>query len=363
MESIKFNLNPDFFQSEENKLIERDNLSTILFRYKSGVCGVRLINSTGNIELLPFQGQQIWKAHFDGRDLQMKTFFEEPVQTLDLLKNFGCFMLHCGALRVGAPTSGESHPLHGELPNAPYQKAWIVYGEDRKGNYLSLSGQYEHQEFFGAHYAAEPEVRLHENSSETEISMKIKNLSNKPMELMYLCHINFLPVEDSRIEYSARYSPDNIRIRSTIPSHIKPDPGYFGLLNKLKSNPELHHQVNKELKADPELVFYIDYSADESGKCYTLQIHPDGKSDYVCHIKNQLPKAIRWISRTPDHDAIAIVEPAICEVDGYYVEKEKGNILILCPGEEFVCNINAGALNVSRTNQVLKRIEQIKKLL
>jgi hypothetical protein len=362
MKSIIFNLNPDFFSSIEKKAVETDNLSAILFKYKSGVCGVRLINNSGNVELLPFQGQQIWKAHFEGRDLQMKSFFEEPVQTPDLLKNFGCFMVHCGALRVGSPASGESYPLHGELPNAPYQNAWLVYGEDENGQYLSLSGQYEYREFFGAHYVAEPEVKIHENSSEIEISMKIKNLSKKPMDLMYLCHINFSPRDDSRIEYSAKYSPGTIKIRSDIPSHIKPDPDYVKLIDKFKSDPELHHKVNKELKADPELVFYIDYSADESGKCYTLQIHPDGKSDYVCHIKNQLPKAVRWISRTPDHDAIAIVEPGTCEVDGYRAEKEKGNVLILKPGKVFTCTIKAGALNVSRTNQVLKKIGQIKKL-
>ena len=183
------------------------------------------------------------------------------------------------------------------------------------------------------------------------------------MELMYLCHINFLPVNSSRIEYSAKYSPDSIKIRSSIPSHIKPDPGYVKLIDDLKLNPTLHHNINKGLKADPELVFYIDYSADESGKCYTLQIHPDGTSDYVSHKKNQLPKAMRWISRTPDHDAIAIIEPATCEVDGYLAEKEKGNIKILMPEEEFLCNITAGTLDVIQTNQVLESIDRIRKLL
>ena len=360
MESIKLNLDPDFFLFEDNKLLESDHLSAMLFKYKSGVCGLKLINSVGNIELLPFQGQQIWKANFDGRDLQMKSMFEEPVQTMEFLKNFGGFMLHCGALRVGGPTQGESHPLHGELPNAPYQKAWLLYGEDEKGHFLSLCGQYEHREFFSAHYSAEPEVRLHENSSEIGISMKIRNLSNKQMELMYLCHINFSPVDKSLIEYSAKYSPETIKIRSSIPSHIKPDPGYVKLIDQLKINPILHHQIDREIKADPELVFYINYSADESGNCYTLQVHPDGKSDYVCHNKSQLPKAMRWISRTPDHDAIAIVEPATCEVEGYHTEKEKGNIRILNPGEEFACNIKAGALDVAQTNEVLKKIRHIK---
>ena len=362
MKSIKINLHPEFFQCLENNFLETDNLSVILFRYKSGVCAVRLINRVGYIDLLPFQGQQIWKAHFNGRDLQMKTMFEEPVQTTEFLKNFGCFMVHCGALRVGGPSDGESHMLHGELPNAPYQKAWLAYGEDEKGHFLSLSGSYEYREFFGAHYTANPDIRLYENSSVIEISMNIKNLSNKPMELMYLCHINFLPINGSRLEYSTKYTPENIKIRSSIPSHIKPDPGYIKLIDELKSDPVLHHRMNEELKADPELVFYIYYSAGEDGKCHTLQIHPDGTSDYVCHKKDQLPKATRWISRTPDHDAIAIVEPATCEVEGYLTEKEKGNIKTLKPGEEFVCNIIAGALSVGETNQVLKNIEKIQKL-
>ena len=359
MESIKFNLNPDFFHYYENNVVETDSLCAILFRYASGVCGIRLFNKAGFIELLPFQGQQIWKARFEGRDLQLKTHFTEPGNTSDFLKTFGGFMVHCGALRVGGPAGGDIHPLHGELPNAPYQKAWLVYGEDKNGKYLSTSGQYDYREFFGSYYSAVPEVRLYENSTELDISMRIKNISNRQMELMYLCHINFSPVDGSQLEYSAAYNNENVKIRSSIPSHIKPDKDYVRTIDELKINPVLHHKINRELTADPELVFYINYSADETGRCHTLQIHPDGKSDYVCHQKSQLPKAMRWISRTPDHDAIALVEPATCEVEGYLLEKQKGNVMILNPGEEFTCNIQAGALDVTRTNEVLKKIRNI----
>ncbi len=359
MEKIKFTIQPHFFCHKENKVIETKNLNAVLFKYTSGICGVRLVNNKGYTEILPFKGQQIWTAHFDGRDLQMKSVFEEPSDATELLKNFGRFMAHCGALRVGAPTATEMHPLHGELPNAPFQEAWIESGEDSKGCYISLAGKYTYKEFFGSQYAAQPEVRLYENSSVLNISMKITNLSHKPMEMMYLCHINFSPVENSTIKYSAKLTPENVKIRASIPSHLKPDPAYVRLIEDLKSKPELHHNITKDLKADPELVFYINYQADESGKCYTLQVHPDGKSDYVSHKKEELPKVVRWISRTPDHDAVAIAETGTCEVDGYIVEKEKGNIKVLKPGEEFNCNIEAGALNVSETNEVLKKISSI----
>ncbi len=356
MEPVKINLHSSFFEKNAFRIIGTENHKAELFRYPTGVYGVKLSNSIGYLELLPFQGQQIWKAHFLGRDLQLKQPAPDPIQTTDFLENFGCFMLHCGALRVGAPTPNDQHPLHGELPNAPFMDAWIIVGEDDKGRYLSLGGRYFYNRFFGNCYEAEPEVRLYENSSLFEISMKIKNLSGMPMELMYLCHINFAPVEDSRLEYSAHYNADSIKPRTSIPSHLKPDPEYINFINSLKTQPELHHFITRELRADPEIVFYIDYLADNEGRCHTMQVHPDGNSDYVCHLKSQLPKAVRWISRTPDHDAIAIVEPGTCEVDGYLREKEKGNLVILNPGEVYHCEIETGALNVSQTNEILRKI-------
>jgi len=359
MEKIKFSLHPDFFCDKENKVIETKNLNVILFKYSSGICGVKLVNKNGFIILLPFKGQQIWTAHFDGRDLQMKSVFDEPVDASGLLQNFGRFMFHCGALKVGSPTPKDIHPIHGELPNAPFQEAWIEYGEDTKGRYISLCGRYTHKEFFGSQYSAEPEVRLYENSSVLDISMKVKNLSKKPMEMMYLNHINFVPVDNSVIKYNAKVSPENVKVRAGIPSHLKPDPAYVRLIEELKTKPELHHKLTKDLNSDPELVFYINYTADKSGKCYSLQVHPDGKSDYVCHIKEQLPNVVRWISRTPDHDAIAIAEPGTCDVDGYTAEKEKGNIKLLKPGEVYCCIIETGALDVAQTNEILKKINEV----
>jgi hypothetical protein len=359
MEKVKITLEPHFFGQNENKVIESGSLKAILYKYKSGICGVRLVNNEGYTEILPFKGQQIWTVHFDGRDLQMKSVFDEPVDASDLLKNFGRFMFHCGALRVGSPTVKDVHPIHGELPNAPFQEAWIECGKDTKGLYISLCGRYVHKEFFGSQYSAEPEIRLYEDSTVLDISMKVKNLSNNPMEMMYLCHINFAPTENSTIKYSAKLTPENVKIRASIPSHLKPDPAYVQLIEELKTKPELHHKITKDLKADPELVFYINYAADKEGKCYTLQVHPDGKSEYVGHIKSQLPKVVRWISRTPDHDAIAIAETGTCDVDGYTMEKEKGNIKILKPGEIFLCSIEAGTLNADKTKEILKKIEKL----
>ena len=94
-------------------------LKANLFLYPSGVHAIRLVNSRGEIIILPFQGQQIWSAIFDERELSMRSMFSIPKPTRSYLENYGGFLLHCGATAMGVPGDNDTHPLHGELPNAP----------------------------------------------------------------------------------------------------------------------------------------------------------------------------------------------------------------------------------------------------
>jgi hypothetical protein len=73
------------------------------FRYDSGVEALRIANKMGSLVLLPFQGQQIWSAEFGGRNLTMKSMFDEPRATTQYLENYGGFLLHCGATAMGVP--------------------------------------------------------------------------------------------------------------------------------------------------------------------------------------------------------------------------------------------------------------------
>ena len=84
----------------------------------------------GHIVVLPYQGQQVWDVVFRGRRLTMSNFFPQPIPSPHLLDSYGMFLYHCGALRMGNPGPQDNHPLHGELPAAPYSDAWLVMGED-----------------------------------------------------------------------------------------------------------------------------------------------------------------------------------------------------------------------------------------
>ncbi len=359
MTPIRIHLRPEQFTEHPSPVVEHGPLRAVAFRFPSGVAGLRLENELGHLVMLPFQGQQIWSAHFRGRELTMRSMFDQPWPTQEYLRTYGGFLLHCGATRMGVPGPEDDHPLHGELPNAPFQEAWLEAGQDREGPYMVLSGRYRYTVAFTCSYDAVPRVTLHGNSSRIHVEMAVHNRKRTPMELMYLAHANFRPVDNGRLVYSARPTPEHVRVRRSIPAHIRPGPGYLEFLETLAQDPAQHHLLRPDRVFDPEVVFLIDYLADEDGWAHSLQLHPDGQADYVAHRPEQLPIGIRWISRTPDQDALGLVLPATAEPEGYTAEKAKGYVREIPSRGTWRCEYILGALPPEEAERIAATIQAI----
>jgi len=356
---MTIHLQNHFFTEKERILSEHGELKVSAFRYDSGVCCLRVSNSRGFITVLPYQGQQIWHCVFDDKKLHMKTIFDEPVLTQDYFSTYGGFFLHCGVTAMGVPSKDDSHPLHGELPNAIYQHASLTHGQDEKGRYILISGIYTHKVALNHHYNAEPAIKMYENSMLLDVSMKITNLLHRPMEVMYLGHINFRPVDYAKLVYSAQYDAKHVKVNVNIPTHIKTNActeELLAFLRKLEENPTLHHTIDPAHPYDPEVVMFIDYQADENGIAHSLQIHPDGYAHYATHKPSQLNRAIRWIARTPDHDALGLVLPANSGTAGYLAEKKAGKIQTIAARGEVFFDMQMGLLESVETTDVVKEI-------
>ena len=309
--------------------------------------------------MLPYQGQQIWSASFDGRDLTMRSMFNQPRLSGEYLQTYGGFLLHCGFTAMGVPTSDDSHLLHGELPNAPFESAHLVLGDDADGVFMGLGGNYQHTVAFNTNYICQPLVLLREKTGVISVTVKFTNLKNTPMDYMYLAHANFRPVDHARLVYSALPTPEHIRVRRSIPAHVKTKAGYQEYLDRISQNPSIHHHLTPDQLYDPEVVLFIDYMADSQGWAYNLQIHPDGASDYMRHQPAQLPIGVRWICRTPDQDALGMILPATAETEGFSAEKAKGYVRTLASKEQVEFKYELGALRPDETKQVEKLIHQI----
>ena len=356
--TTKIHLTPSQFNEKESPLVEYGELTASTFRYPSGVCAIRLKNSLGELVILPFQGQHIWEAAFRGRRLTMKSMFAQPYPTREFLATFGGFLQHCGALAMGSPGPHDTHPLHGELPNAPYQSAFVESGEDARGPYLALGGTYRHTAAFSANYLAQPLVKLYAGSAIFPVRMTITNLKNTPMPLMYLVHINFRPVDNGRQVYSAACDPQHMRVRSELPSHARLAPGYAEFIQELAQHPELHLVLKPGLAFDPEVVFFIDYQTDADGWAHALQVHPDGDADFVRHRPSELNTGVRWICRTPDQDALGF-EAGTAGVTGYTAERQKGAVRDLPGGAVFTCTYEIGALTPQEAREEEALIQKI----
>lgn len=357
--TTRIELQPGLCGETERTLLANDHFRVSAFRFSTGVAALRLHNAPGDLVVLPWQGQQIWSARVHGRPLGMQTTFREPAATREYLSTYGAFFLHCGALAMGVPGPDDRHALHGELPNAPYQEAYLLLGEDAEGPFLTLGGTYEHRVAFAGHYLARAGITLRPGRPVYDVSLEVTNLRHSPMPWMYLAHINFRPVDGARLVYSAPCTPEHVRVRRSVPSHVTTPPGYRELLDRLAADPAIHNVFSESTPYNPEVCLYLDYLADAQGWAHSLQVHPDGRADYVAHRPEQLDKAVRWIANNGDERAMGMVLPATAEPEGFSAEKAKGNIKEILPGASRRVSLRVGALLTAPAAETAKAIEAI----
>lgn len=355
--SARIELHKTLFADKEKALCQSGEFTVSAFCFDSGVAALRIKNSRGEIVVLPYQGMQVWRATFDGRELTMRSMFEQPKNTQVYLETYGAFLIHCGITGLGAPGPEDNHPLHGELPNAAMDAAWLII--DSESGSVTVAAQYRHTVAFTTNYNATITTMMSAGSALLDVTVVVDNLKQTPMDLMYLAHANFCPVDNGQLHYSANYSAQSVRVRQSIPGHVEAKPGYAEFLQQLSEDPTPHHILKPGLGFDPEVVFEIDLNAGADGYGHALQKHPEGFSDYICYRPDEAPVCMRWICRTPDQDGLGVAFPATSGVEGYTTEKAKGRVVSLAGGESWRIAMRMGNLTAAETSDVIRTIEQI----
>ena len=358
----KFYLYEDFFTRDEKEILSFGKLSASLFTYSTGVKAVRLKNDRGSIVLLPYMGQMIWRAEFDGYDMTMKTIFEEPIPAKECFhETYGCFLMHCGLTAMGNPTTEDTHTPHGELPICKYQTVYLVSGEDEGGKYVGLSGVYTHKSCYALNYDFSPLVKIYEGKTVINIDASFTNNKDVPLEYFYLCHINHRPIDGATLEYTA--DRKSIKVNHEVPEDYfsKEDADASNAyLAELDKNPGIMDKVGAEGQCyRPEIVFKCTYTPDENGNAYTMQYDKGGHSTFVIHRPEELPFGIRWISRTEDEDTMGMVLPATCEHLGRLYCQRNGQSRFLGKGETVTYRMQTGLLNSAEADNMYKKIKSM----
>lgn len=345
-ECLRLPLYPQLWDSTRRTLLESRQFTVHAWTYPSGVKALSLENSRGKLVILPWQGQMIWSAEFDGHDLTMRNMFSQPRPSDTIIGTYGCFMFHSGLLRNGCPGPEDTHALHGEMPCAPMDEAWLESGEDEHGAYLRLGGTCEYVQGFGDHYRASPSVTLRPASGVFEIGMEVLNLAGKAMDLMYMAHMNYAYVEGARL--SQPLGCERTRVRSSVPAHVRPTPAWSDYMAQLSQDPQALEVLDSPALYDPEIVcFFDEVRSDAEGQAHFFLEHPDGAAFYTGYSPQQFEHAARWILHNADQQVAAFVLPATCEPEGYRAELAKGNVRSLAPGACAEFSLRTGFLSAT----------------
>ena len=343
---LRLPLYPQLWDQTARVLLESADFSVHAWTYPSGVKALSLENSRGKLVVLPWQGQMIWAAQFDGHNLTMHNMFSQPKPSASILGTYGCFMFHSGLLRNGCPSAEDNHALHGEMPCAPMDNAWLHVGEDDSGAYLRLGGDYEYVQGFGDHYRGCPSVTLRPESGLFEIGMQVVNLAGKAMDLMYMAHMNYAYVEGGRL--TQPLGCERTRVRASVPAHVRPTPAWSAYIAELSRNPGSLKVLDTPALYDPEIVcFFDDVRSDPEGQAHFFLEHPDGAAFYTRYSPSQFEHAARWILHNPDQQVAAFILPATCEPEGYTAELAKGNVRSLAPGARADFSLTTGYLSAA----------------
>ncbi len=328
-------LRRDCFTETERPILRSGDLAASLFRYPTGVEAVRIANPRGSVVVLPFMGQMVWRATFDGVELAMRGMFDMPRPSTTILDTYGCLAYHAGLLRNGTPAPEDTHPLHGEMPCMPMDDAGLEIGGDQRGVWMAVTGLRDHAQGFGARYAVRPRVALRAGSTDFAMEIAVENRAKAPMDLMYICHANFGFPEGARIVQPVPFDPEHVVTRTAIPGHVKPTERYRALVRDLAADPSGAEVLDDPSRFSPEQVFYIEgLTPGADGLVHFLLQRPEGDGFTVAYDPVALPHAIRWLMADGDHEVAAFAMPGTCEPEGYIAESRKGHVRSLAPGEQ-----------------------------
>ena len=98
----------ELFAEHPRILLKNSDFTVTAFRYASGVEGLKIENSRGHLVILPWMGQMIWDAQFDGHDLTMRNMFSQPKPAAEVV--LAGQRARTGACYPSGGGAGAGHP-------------------------------------------------------------------------------------------------------------------------------------------------------------------------------------------------------------------------------------------------------------
>ncbi|QRZ61274.1 aldose 1-epimerase family protein [Rothia sp. ZJ932] len=317
-------------------------------KYPSGVESLTVQSSRLRVEILPYLGGMLWDAEADGVSLRMKNMFTQPHPVATIQDTYGCFAFHSGLLANGCPSPEDKHPLHGEFPCAPMNRAQLVIHENGT---LSVESQYEYVQGFGYHYTAVSSVTFTPDSGRFDIGLAVTNRSTyQRMPLQYMCHMNYAFVPGGTMHDNL--DANAFKLRESVPAHVTPTPQWEEINRKILAGEYKADSLEGAEAFDPEIVYFADHLTEKVKDAQFTLTRPDGTAFYTSFATEEFPVATRWILHNPDQSVAAFALPGTSRPEGYLAAQKAGTLIELAPGETRHFTVTTGLLNEEEAQRI-----------
>ena len=308
---------------------------------EDGVEAVQFRTGSGfNFLAVPGRGLDITIAEHNGRPLAWRSaageiaagLTEEP--GLGWLRTFaGGLVTTCGLTYAGAPCEddGETLGIHGRFSSTPASNVWVD-GEWQGDDYrMWARGKIRESRLFGENLLLEREVSGFLGQNRLWIHDRVTNEGSRTTPHMILYHINggFPAVDEGSVLLAPSVS-------------VKPRDA------DAEVDKEHYYLNDKPTAGYAERCYYHDLASDGEGLVRAGLVNknlPGGQAFgfYVQYRKSELPKFTQW-KQNGAREYVVGLEPANCWVEGRAVERERGTLQFLEPGETREYHVEIGVL-------------------
>jgi hypothetical protein len=291
--------------------------------------------------VLPDRGMDISMAEFKGVPLswissvgEVSPHFFEPEDFGWLRTFYGGLLTTCGLTYAGAPCvdKGKRLGLHGRASCIPARD--VTAGGDWEGEdyVMRCRGKVRETSVFGEDLLLKREITTRLGGSSLRIHDIVENMGYEPVEHMIIYHINLgFPVVDD----------GSLLISPTLELIPRDEEAREGM--------ESYNRFHAPIQGYKEKVYYHKLAHDGDGWTSAAIVNEGfdggkGIGVYVRFNLFQLPNLVEWKMMGRGMYVVG-VEPANCLVEGRDVERERGTLVILDPGERREYELEIGVLS------------------
>ncbi len=270
------------------------------------------------------------------------TFYESS--GLEWLRTFyGGLFTTCGLTYMGAPgvDNGEELGLHGRISNLSAENVWADGRWEDDSYTMFIRGKVREAKVFGDKLQLERKITTWMDIPKVVVEDIVENIGSEQSPLMILYHVNIgYPVLDSTselLEAKAKVVPRD---------------------EEAKKGFSKFSEFSEPICGFKEQVYFHNIEADKEGNSNIAIVNPEfdkgkGIGIWLKFNKKNLPYLVQW-KQMGEGEYVCGIEPVNSLVRGRRVEREKGTLKFIEPGEKISYRLE---FNILTSNEDIEKFK------